>query len=60
MPRISERTQLIGQLDWMLRVISTHGDEDDDIDADDIADIKASLESTRYLNLREYVKKIAA
>ena len=52
MPRISERVRLIGQLDWMLRVISTHGDEDDNIDADVIADIKASLESTRYLNLR--------
>ena len=57
MPRISERIQLIAQLDWMLRVISSHGDEDDETDADIIADIKASVETTRYLNLREYIQK---
>ena len=58
MPRVSERVQLLGQLDWMLRVISSHGDDDaDKVDADLIADILATVTSTRYLNLREYIGK---
>ena len=58
MSRVSERVQLLGQLDWMLRVISSHGDDDaDKVDADLIADILATVTSTRYLNLREYIGK---
>ena len=57
MPRVFERSSLMKSLDWMLRVIISYVDEDDLNAADEIVDIKAALENTRYLNLRECVTK---
>ena len=58
MPRNSARDILIRDLDNILRVMSTHGtDESDSLEAEEILDLKFSAMSTRYLNLREYVKK---
>ena len=58
MPRISDWVHLLEQLDCILRVISTHGDDDNDkVDANLVADMIATVTSTRYLNLREYLGK---
>lgn len=57
MPALSDRKRLIGTLDWMLQVMCSHEDSNDDENIDEIADIKATIESTRYLNLREYIGK---
>jgi hypothetical protein len=56
MPKISERQALIKELNSVLKVMSMW-DDDDTSDAEEIFDICALLQSTRFINLRQHVRK---
>ena len=56
MPRISERQNLLGQIGKLLKTMAMFGDDETD-DFEELLDLKAQLESVRFLNLKEHVIK---
>jgi hypothetical protein len=56
MPKIPERQALIKELNSVLKVMSMW-DDDDTSDAEEIFDICALLQSNRFINLRQHVRK---
>ena len=56
MPRISERKDIIGQIDEILKVLILDGQENS-ADFEEMIDRKVIVETTRYINLREMCKR---
>ena len=56
MPRISERKDIIGQIDEILKVLILDGQENS-ADFEEMIDLKVIVETTRYINLREMSKR---
>lgn len=56
MPKVSERQTTISETELLLRQLVIE-DEDGTEEFEEIVDIQATILSSRYLNLREYVQK---
>jgi hypothetical protein len=56
MPRLSERQALIDDVESILKEMAINGDENT-ADFSEMMELRASLEETRYLNLRRHVRK---
>ena len=56
MPKISERQALMKELNYVIKMMAMW-DDDDTSEAEEISDICALLQSTRFINLREHVRK---
>jgi hypothetical protein len=56
MPRISERQNLLGQIGKLLKTMAMFGDDETD-DFEELLDLKAQLESVRFLNSKDHVIK---
>ncbi len=56
MPRLSERQQLMGQMDRLLKMMAIFGDDKTD-DYEEILDLRAHLASCRYMNLAQHIRK---
>ena len=54
MPRLSDRQSILDDIDEMVKTLAAW---DDDEDIDDLVDIRASIASCRYLNLRSFIRK---
>ena len=55
MPRLSDRQNLLNELDLMLKVMASHDADESDID--EILELKEIVSSCRYLNLRQHIAK---
>jgi hypothetical protein len=56
MPKVSERQTTISETELLLKRLVID-DEDDTVEFEDIVDLQSTILSSRYLNLRECVKK---
>lgn len=56
MPKISERQVLLAELDNILKMLAIFGDENTE-DADEILELKAFVYCSRFINLRQHVRK---